>query len=137
LPKASGQRHLVSTTNTPITIKFIAEILNEELSPKGYKISTESLNDEDGKRTVNYIDNSRMVNVLGVSPIDLKKTLIDTVYSFIEHGIFKPEINRKKKKTFSFTYFNLNRKHSSESNNLIEDETIPDRYNKETFNLLN
>ena len=113
LPKAAGQRHLISSSNTPITIKFMAEILNEELSPKGYKISTESLNDEENKKILNLIDNSRMVNVLGISPIDLKKTLIDTVYSFIEHGIFKPEFSRIRKKAFSFIYFNSNRQNSN------------------------
>lgn len=31
-------------------------------------------------------DNSRMINVLGVTPIDLKTTLIEMTYSLIERG---------------------------------------------------
>ncbi len=126
LPKAAGQRHLISSSNTPITIKLMAEILNEELSPKGYKISTESLNDEENKRILNMIDNSRMINVLGISPTEIKKTLIDTVYSFIEHEIFKPELNRRKKKAFTFLHFNFNRQQHASPNRSADDVVMTD-----------
>jgi hypothetical protein len=49
-----------------------------------------------------------MIHVLGINPIDIKKTLIDTVYSFFEHGILKParDQDTKKKSSFSFIHFN-------------------------------
>ena len=54
------------------------------------------------------IDNYRMIHVLGITPIDIKKTINDTIYSFFDHGILKPisEQDTKKKSSFSFIHFN-------------------------------
>ena len=34
-----------------------------------------------------YFDNSRMINVLGVQPRDIKTTIIDSAYSLIQKNI--------------------------------------------------
>ena len=36
-----------------------------------------------------FFDNSRMKEVLGITPIDIKTSLIDTAYSMIENGMVK------------------------------------------------
>ncbi len=98
---------MIVSNPTIISIKQIADIVNEELEPKGYKICTDidptSFDFETRSITT---DTSRMRNVLGIEPINLKKTIIDSVYSYIEHGLFVPESNIKKEKSFSFMFFN-------------------------------
>jgi hypothetical protein len=77
--------------------------LHEELGSKGYRISTEAdpmcEKIKDGLR----IDDFRMRNVLGLTPIDSNKTIIDTAYSLIEQNLIKPF---EQKKSFSFQFFN-------------------------------
>lgn len=90
-----------------VTIKQIADIINEELEPKGYKICTDIDPDSlDFENRLVSADTSRMRNVLGIEPISLKQTIIDSIYSYMEHGIFIPEPEIKKEKSFSFIYFN-------------------------------
>ena len=70
-------------------MKFVAEILHKEFGPKGYKIPLE---EEPGAVDPNvFLDNSRMINVLGVKPIDPKQTFIDMANSLIAiNAVKKP-----------------------------------------------
>jgi len=99
--KAAGQRHLVHGSN--IWLEEISDILAAEFGRYGYKVPTKnapypimwlvSIFDKTlrpilpmyGKET--HIDNSRMKNVLGVQPTDIKSTMIDMAYSMIDMGI--------------------------------------------------
>ena len=69
-----------------MTMKTAAEILHAEFGPKGYKIPLEQ---EPGDDPNNSADNSRMVKVLGVTPTDYKKTIIDMANSLINAGLVK------------------------------------------------
>jgi hypothetical protein len=79
-PEAAGHRHIIISTDKYISHKVAAEILQEEFGPQGYKISSELEPNEDPN---NNADNSRMVKVLGITPTDYKKTIIDMAYSLI------------------------------------------------------
>ncbi len=46
-----------------------------------------------------------MRDILGIEPIDFRKTIIDMAYSFFYQGILSPE-SIKKTKSFSFIFFN-------------------------------
>jgi hypothetical protein len=91
-------------------LKSWAEILSKEFSGKGLKIPTECDGDIIG--TNSKCDDSRFVyfsytlfyllililnsfkrmrQILGIKPIDIKKTLIDMANSFIKFGIVKLE----------------------------------------------
>lgn len=72
-----------------VPMKKWAEILKEEFEPKGFTISTESEPVKE-KGSNAKIDDTRMRKVLGITPIDFKKTLIDMANSFIEHGLVTP-----------------------------------------------
>ncbi len=109
-PEAVGHRHLITSTKSTISIKKWAEILNEEFGPKGYKISIDSdvLNEEHIQ-----VDDSRMRNILGITPINLRQTIIDTANSLIEQRLIsKPfslsSSSNSQKKSFTFQYFNKN-----------------------------
>jgi hypothetical protein len=80
--------------------------LAEEFGPHGFQISTEA--DPICDPMPNVTDNYRMRHILGINPIDVKKTIIDTVYSFFEYGILNPDPNHDsiKKTSFSFIHFN-------------------------------
>ncbi len=81
-----------------------SEILVEEFGPQGFQISTDA---DSITATPKIVDNSRMRHILGITPIDIKKTIIDTIYSFFEHGILNPKPKFKKKSSFSFIHFNI------------------------------
>lgn len=42
------------------------------------------------------IENNRSVKELGIEYRDLKKTIIETGYSFVEKGVVQDKINKKK-----------------------------------------
>jgi nucleoside-diphosphate-sugar epimerase len=84
IPDAVGHRHILVSSNTTISMKQWADILNEEFGPKGYKIPTEL---DNGKTLFAKIDDSRMRNVLGISPRDFKSTVIDMANSIIENKL--------------------------------------------------
>lgn len=70
-----------------------AEILHDEFAQKGFKIPIELDENQEqipmGKNS--KIDDSRMRNVLGITPTDFKSTIIDMAYSIIQNGIVKPK----------------------------------------------
>ena len=83
---------IVSCTNF-VPMKAWADILDEEFSEKGFDIPVdlvESNIEPKGKHAT--IDDSRMRNVLGITPTPLKNTILDMAYSFIQNGIVKPRI---------------------------------------------
>ena len=92
MPEAAGHRHIVTSVIEAnkgkfLRMKFVADVLHEEFSSKGFKIPLE---EEPGASELNvYLDNSRMINILGVKPIDPKKTLIDMANSLINNGAIK------------------------------------------------
>jgi hypothetical protein len=94
---------MITSITKAITLKEIAKILQEELGPKGYKISTNADPICEKQKDGLKVDDSRMRNVLRITPIDLKKTILDTAYSLIEQNLIKPY---EPKKSFSFQYFN-------------------------------
>lgn len=81
----------------------IARVLHDEFSSKNYKIPMTrapnfivklgSFFDSTLTQLTNilsvktYYDNTRMVSILGVQPIDIKKTIVDAAYSLIEKGV--------------------------------------------------
>ena len=64
-----------------------AEILHEEFSSKGYKIPTEPESKDPPKGSKGTWDDSRMRNVLGMTPHDFRATITDMANSVIEQGI--------------------------------------------------
>ena len=102
-PDVVGFRHMIASTTEAITLKDIAKILQEELGSKGYKISTSADAICEKQKDGLKVDDSRMRNVLGITPIDYKKTILDTAYSLIEQNLIK---QYEPKKSFSFQYFN-------------------------------
>lgn len=103
LEEAAGHRHLIFNQN--MWMKEIAQILSKEFKPQGYNVATAncpnpilwmtSLFDKTIKMVMPNIgkvykfDNARMKNVLGITPIEVKETLIDMAYSLIESGLVK------------------------------------------------
>jgi len=96
---ASGHRHIiVNERATPMPV--IADLISEQLSPLGYSIPTTRLPYwlvylasffSDKAKDVELVwgkeytlSNERMVNVLGVQPTPLKKTLSDMIEALIE-----------------------------------------------------
>ena len=86
LSEAVGHRHIIISLNKYMTMKTAAEILHQEFSPMGYKIPLEQ---EQGDDPNNSADNTRMIKVLGVTPTDYKKTILDMAYSLINAGLVK------------------------------------------------
>ena len=86
LAEAVGHRHIIISQNKYMTMKTAAEILHKEFSSKGYKIPLEQESNEDPN---NFADNTRMTKVLGITPTDYKKTILDMAYSLINAGLVK------------------------------------------------
>ena len=98
---AAGHRHIVSGEN--LWLRELAATLSAEFRSQGYNVPTRtapnwlvrlySLFDNSvrlmptplGKVTL--FDNSRMRNVLGVQPRDVRTSLLDMSYSLIENGM--------------------------------------------------
>lgn len=85
-PDAAGHRHIIVNEAKWFSLKRAADILAKEFGPKGYKVNTEFENADDPN---NSSDNTRMVKVLGITPIDYTKTVIDMTDSLISLGIVK------------------------------------------------
>lgn len=101
--EAAGKRHLIVNQNA--WMKEMAQILAKEFKPQGYNVPTAncpnpilwmtSLFDKTIKMVMPNIgkvykfDNARMKDVLGITPIELKETLIEMAYSLIETGLVK------------------------------------------------
>ncbi len=86
VPEAAGHRHIIVSLNKYISHQVAAKILHEEFHSQGYKIPLELEPNEDPN---NEADNTRMVKVLGVTPTEYKKTIIDMAYSLIDAGMVK------------------------------------------------
>ncbi|RWS14510.1 putative uncharacterized oxidoreductase-like protein, partial [Dinothrombium tinctorium] len=112
VPEAAGNRHIIVTSN--VMMKDIALILQKEFKPQGYHIPTmvvpnfvvwmNSLLDKSYKLVVPRLgrdykfETKRMQEVLGITPTELEKTIIDTANSLIERGVVKkPKKARKTK----------------------------------------
>ncbi|RWS30614.1 putative uncharacterized oxidoreductase-like protein [Leptotrombidium deliense] len=112
VPEAAGKRHLIVTSS--VMMKDIAVILQKEFKPQGYHIPTmvapnffvwmSSLMDKTCRLVVPRLgreykfENKRMQEILGITPTELEKTIIDTANSLIEKGIVKKPKEKKAKK---------------------------------------
>ena len=86
LAEAIGHRHIIISLNKYMTMKTAADILDQEFGSKGYKILREQEPNEDPN---NFAENKRMTKVLGITPTDYKKTIIDMAHSLINAGLVK------------------------------------------------
>ena len=86
LPEAAGHRHIIISTDKYISLKVAAEILHNEFHSQGYNVTQELEPNEDPN---NKADCTRMTQVLGVTPTDYKKTILDMAYSLINAGVVK------------------------------------------------
>lgn len=99
-PDAAGKRHILCSES--MWFKEVAEIIQEEFKPQGYKVSLcevpywllkfFSFFSSSVRvmlpiigNTVN-VDSSRMVNVLQVKPRSMKESIVEMCYSMIETG---------------------------------------------------
>ena len=103
IPEAEGHRHIAD--NGTLWFYQIANIVAKEFRPQGYKVPTRTgpnflfhimaLFNEVAKRLVPDLgrkteyDNSRLRNVLGITPIPVEKSILDMCYSMIETGRVK------------------------------------------------
>lgn len=85
IPEAAGERILIVSSTSFIPMIRWAQILDKEFSSKGYKIPLEEVKGE-GKGKTAKIDDSKMRKILGITPIDFEKTVIDMAYSLINKG---------------------------------------------------
>ena len=101
IPEAAGNRHIITTKT--LSFKDIATILDSEFRPQGYNVPTMEmptllvkfvgLFDKKLQALVPMLDHqaeydtSRMQTVLGITPRDMKHTILDQAYSMIERGI--------------------------------------------------
>jgi hypothetical protein len=71
-------------------MKVWADILNEKYGPHGFRIplDVEQTPPNGEKCTIN---DSRMRNVLGITPTDFKKTVLDMAESLIAYGLASPK----------------------------------------------
>ncbi|XP_022337706.2 uncharacterized protein LOC111133530 [Crassostrea virginica] len=100
---AAGKRHLIVNTN--VWMKEMAVILSKEFKSQGYNIPTANCPQpilwltSFFDRTIKMVlpdvgkvykfDNTRMKDVLQITPREVKDTLIDMAYSLIDAGLVK------------------------------------------------
>merc|ERR1711862_870726 len=86
-------------------MKEVAQIMSKEFKPQGYNVPTvacpnlvlkaASLFNKAAKAAVPHVgqpinlDNSRMKDVLGITPRDISETVVEMCYSMIENGMAK------------------------------------------------
>lgn len=103
LEEAAGKRHLI--TNANIWMKEIGQILSKEFKSQGYNVPTTGcpnaimwMNSCFNKNLKTLIpqlnkvykfDNTRMKEVLAITPKEPKEIVIDMAYSLIENGLVK------------------------------------------------
>lgn len=109
-PEAAGHRHIIVTDS--VWMKDIAMVLHKEFKPLGYSIPTvvapnffvwmSSFMDKTYKlvlprlsRDFKY-DTKRMTEVLGITPTEYVKTIVDSGHSLIEMGAVKKPKKSKK-----------------------------------------
>lgn len=99
--EAAGNRYIL--TNRTVAFKEMAQIIDTEFRPQGYKISTKNLPkvvmwvgkffDSGIKQLYANLgknvkmSNERMINELGVQPRPIEESVLDTCYSLIELGL--------------------------------------------------
>lgn len=103
LPNVAGNRYIVSSGS--VWMREWAQTLEREFKPQGYNIPTSycpkvglhvvSLFDKSLKSILPYIgkvtniSHDKMVKELGITPIEMEKTIIDMAYSLIDRGFVK------------------------------------------------
>ena len=86
--EAAGHRHMITSLTRSISMREWVDILKDEFSAKGYSFPSKV--DDSGaeaKCTTAIFDDTRMRNVLGITPRDLRATIVDMANSVIELGI--------------------------------------------------
>ncbi|KAH9503821.1 hypothetical protein Btru_063923 [Bulinus truncatus] len=107
LDEAQGHRHILCSGN--LWLSDIAKILDKEFRSQGYNIPTGELPNfvvtlagifdksiKSGKALaskVTLLDNSRMKNILGITPIPIEQTFVDMGYTMIENGFVEKTSN--------------------------------------------
>lgn len=86
VPEAAGHRHIIVSEAKWFSLKRGADILAREFGPQGYQVCTAVEPKDDPN---NSSDNTRMVKVLGITPIDYAKTVVDMANSLIALGVIK------------------------------------------------
>ncbi|CAG5126214.1 unnamed protein product, partial [Candidula unifasciata] len=103
LESAAGNRHIIHGSN--LWMKDIALILAKEFKPQGYNIHTMSLPNvclwglslfnKNAKTFLPVVgkqsqfDNTRMKEVLGIEPRDVKETIVEEAKVLVERGLVK------------------------------------------------
>ena len=131
--EANGKRHLLVGNIEGIWFSEAAKIINKKFRPMGYPVVTMEAPSVFVRVAAKFdpalrimlpvldkkieIDNSRMVNVLGVKPKPIEKTITDMCHSLIELGIVKkkPKYRPQKKS-------NKKKRHSKSTN---QQTTVP------------
>lgn len=84
--KAIGHRNLITSGKHLFSISNWIDILKMEFGD--YKFPEVVINQEKAQTIQKTVfDNSRMINILGIEPIDFKSTILDMTNSLIEQGI--------------------------------------------------
>lgn len=85
--QAVGHRNLILSSTSLLSVKNWVEILKEEFGSRGYKIA--EVNETNKNVSETKFEDSRMRNVLEITPTDFRSTIIDMTNSLIEFGILK------------------------------------------------
>lgn len=86
LPAAVGHRHPIVSQRELVSMIAVADVLHEEFHSKGFTRIPRRESDE-GTYAQCTIDDSRMIDVLGIKPIPLRKTIIDAANSLVQNGL--------------------------------------------------
>lgn len=82
LDEAAGKRFIIVSSPKNVSLSVIAKIVREA----GYKVAA----DLDERQIVDStFDDSNLRNILKIEPTDLKKSVLDTVESFVNFGIIQ------------------------------------------------
>lgn len=84
--EAVGHRHAIMSSPQFFSMKDVADILYEEFGPKGYPVAREV---DTGSLSKTTIDNTRMIEVLKITPTPFRNTIIDMANSLIQAGLVK------------------------------------------------
>jgi nucleoside-diphosphate-sugar epimerase len=84
LKETAGQRILIASSNKLVMTSEWVDILREQ----GYKVASVGKEKTDRSQYEKAIvNNTKMINLLGIQPIELRKTLVDMTESLIKYGI--------------------------------------------------
>ncbi len=112
-PEAAGNRFVLYSKS--IWMRDMADTIAAEFKPMGYKISSMNLPkfglwivkwfSADAKQMYPLVDKefsydtTKLKDILGIEPIDLNATIIDTCYSLIEYGVVPKTANYRNPKS--------------------------------------